>query len=105
MRVGCRVDQLDGDAHALARPLNATLEDLGHAELIGDRLHRQLRVPELLDGGAGDHPERAHLRELRQDVVVDAVDEERVVASRLRFSNGSTATDGRASFTPGDGSG
>ena len=39
----------------------------------------QVRRTKTLDRGARDHLERADLRELRQDVVVDAVDEEGVV--------------------------
>ena len=101
MRVGRCVDQLDGDTHTVSRPLNAAFEDLRDAKLIGDRLHRQLRVAELLDRSARDHPECTDLRELREDVVVDAIDEEGVVASRLRFSNGSTAIEGRPSMAGG----
>ena len=104
--VGARVDELHVDAHAVARSLHAAFEDLRDAELIGDRLHRQLRVAELLDGGARDHPERADLRELGEDVVVDAVDEVGVVLlASLRFSKGSTAMEGRASETAGDAAG
>ena len=42
-------------------------------------LHRQFRVAEALDRSARDHLHRAHLGELREDVVVDAVDEVDVV--------------------------
>src|SRR5687768_3976831 len=73
VRVSAGIDELDMDAHAVARTLHAAFEDLRHSQLIGDRLHRQLRVPKLFDGGARYHSERTDLRELRQDVVVDAV--------------------------------
>ena len=56
MRIGRCVDQLDCDAHSIARSLHAAFEDLGHSELIGDRLHRQLRVAKLLDGRASFIP-------------------------------------------------
>ena len=81
MRVGRCVDQLDGDAHAVARALHAAFEDLRHAEL----LRRSLSWAASCRGTARRTCAQitfkcADLRELRQDVVVDAIGEEGVLA-------------------------
>ena len=70
-----RVNQLAGDPHAIARPADAALEDVAHAELAADVLDvdgfalvGETRV-------ARDHEECAYSRERGDDVVDDAVGE------------------------------
>jgi hypothetical protein len=77
--VGGRVDELYVDAYAVAGSLHAAFKNAPHAELLGDLLQTQVTVAETLDGCARNDPESTHLRQLRQDVVVDAVDEEGVI--------------------------
>ena len=86
--IGAGVDQLHVDPHALAGALDAAFEDALHAELLGDVLDGEFGVAELLDRGARDHLQRADLGELRQDVVVDAVDEEDVVLDAAAIVEG-----------------
>ena len=58
---GGDVVELGGDAHALARLAQAALEEVAHAELLGDL--PEMDGPALVDEGgvAGDHEEPAQL--------------------------------------------
>ncbi len=73
--IGAGVDQLDGHPHAIARPLNAALDHGSHPELGGDLRDTQLRVPVLRHRSTRDDRQAVDLRQLRQQVVVDAADE------------------------------
>ena len=79
MCVGVGVDQLHADAHPVPGALHVAFEHLGHAELLANLLDGELCVSELLDGCAGNDPERADLRKLREDVIVDAIHEKSVI--------------------------
>jgi hypothetical protein len=80
MSVGRRVNELHVDAHAVAGSLYASFEYLRDPQVLSDRLHRQLSVAKLFNGGARNDPERTDLRKLGEDVVVDAIDEEGILA-------------------------
>ena len=75
MRAGFGVDQLRGDAHAVAALAHRTFEDIAHSEFAAHLLH--------VDGAAlvgeariaGDHEEPADAGERRDDLLDHAVGE------------------------------
>ena len=74
--VGLGVDQLHGDADALARLAHAALDDVLHAELARDLLHVDRLALVLERRVARDHEQLAEARQLGDDVLGDAVGEE-----------------------------
>ncbi len=68
-------DQLRGDAHAIARAADRTLEHVGCAELLAHLLRGYRLVPELEHLRAREDFELRDFRELRDDVFGDAVAE------------------------------
>ena len=72
----CRsIDQLGGDANAVAPPPHAAFQHIAHAELAAD-LADIGRLALVLEAGiAGDHEQLAEPRQLRDDVFDDAVGE------------------------------
>ena len=80
LRVGARIDQLGGDAHAVGQPMHRPLEHMRDAELLSDLAPVARRVARiLLHAQAADHLQVGDLREVRQDLALDAVREERVL--------------------------
>jgi hypothetical protein len=69
----CRVDQLGRDPKDLAGFLHAALEDITHAEVIGDGLH--LDRPALVSGdrGSRDHEQLRRFRERCDQILRQAV--------------------------------
>ena len=81
MRAGFGLDQLDGDAQAVAALLHAAFDHVGDAQLLADVAHIR-RAPLVGEGGvARDDEERADARQRRGDRLDDAVGE--VILSRL----------------------
>ncbi|MCX7055381.1 MAG: hypothetical protein NTU56_14475 [Proteobacteria bacterium] len=100
MSVSRGVDQLHRDPDPIAGALHAAFQDSIDAEFFADLAARELRIAELLARCARDDFHRADLGELRQDIVVNAVDEEDIrmlVAAVLerQYSDGGTCVGGR----------
>ena len=75
MRSGCGVDELPGDAHAIAGLAHAAFEHVAHAELAADLLH--VDRPALVGEGriARDDEQPLDARKAGDDVVDHAVGE------------------------------
>ena len=55
MRVGRGVDKLDRDTYPIAGALDPAFQDGGYAQFAPDFLGRKSCIPELFDGGTGNH--------------------------------------------------
>ena len=75
MGAGRGIDELGGDAHAVAGAADAALDHVAGAERAADLAHVRALAAEGERGVAGDHHEVAEARELRDDVLGDAVAE------------------------------
>ena len=80
MRVIPCIDQLRVHPHLVAGALHTAFQDMGDTESLADITQvPRGRVPELHDAGAADDLEVGELRQSRQDLVLHAVSEERVL--------------------------
>ena len=75
MRAVCRVDQLGGDAHAVAGFAHRALEDVANAKLAADLLHADRLALERETRIAGDDEEPTDARERGDDLLDHAVGE------------------------------
>src|SRR6516225_1222665 len=75
MRVGIGVDQLGVDADAVARPSDAALEDIAHAELTAGLLRVNRLALVSKSGAASDHEAAGYSREIGRQIVGDAIRE------------------------------
>src|SRR6056297_908479 len=82
VHVRARIDQLDVDSDLVADLLHAALEDGVCAELPTNLPDVHLAVSILGHRGAGYHPHRLELSQLRQEIVVHAVGKEMAVARK-----------------------
>ena len=73
MRVGLGVDQLDTDTNPVARPLDAPFQHIAHSQLAPDLLRVSGPVAIGERGIAGDHGHIREPRQIRRDVLGDAV--------------------------------
>ena len=73
MRIGLSVDQLSTDAHLVARPPDASFEDIAHAQLATDLFRADRFVPIGEGGIARDHETVPDSREVRRQILGDAV--------------------------------
>src|SRR6185369_2299106 len=76
MPVGLCVDQLYGDAHAVAGPSHAAFDDVLHPEVLGDLPHVDRLAFEFEGGVARDHEQIVKARQVGQDVLGQTVGEE-----------------------------
>ena len=91
---------MDVDPYAVPRALHAAFEHLGHAELLADSL-----VVSLVSRNCSTDVRAMTLSaltfgELREDVVVDAVDEESVLLHVAAVLERQDRDEGRASVVP-----
>jgi hypothetical protein len=56
------IDELSGDPQATSRSADASLQQISHSQLCGDRLHSTGRTAKHPRRGAGDDAECAHFR-------------------------------------------
>ena len=70
-----RVDQLAGDPHPIARPADAALEDVAHAELAADLLDVDGFALVGKGAVASDDEQRLEARQRSDNVLHDAVGE------------------------------
>ncbi len=75
MLVALRVDELHVDSHPVSGSLNTAFQYIGDPQLVGDLPDMLLRVFVPHHGGAGYRLEAGDLVEMRENVVMDAVDE------------------------------
>ena len=73
MRAGLRLDELRGDAHAVARLAHAALQHIAHAEFAPDLLHVDGAALVGEAGIARDDEEPADARQRRGDLLDHAV--------------------------------
>ena len=73
--VGGRIDQLRYDAQPRGGAPHAPLDDVGRSELRADLRDGLVTLLVAHDGGSRDGLEASNLRELRDDVLGDAIDE------------------------------
>ena len=104
MGAGRGVDQLGGDADAVAGAANAALQHVAHAKLAPDLPHVDglALVPEA--GVAGDDEQLGEPRQLRDDVLGDAVAEVfliRVATHAGEGENGDRRPFGQGIFSQG----
>src|SRR5436853_5360817 len=78
MRIVCGIDELDIDAHLIARFLDSAFEDIRDAELLRDVRNVIARTLESLCRCARDDLEVTDSREPGQDLLLNAVGEIRV---------------------------
>src|SRR3954447_5052110 len=86
-----RIDELDIDPDAFAFPANTTFEDGRHVEGFPDLPDIMSLSPIRQHRGSRDHLQGAYLRQVRQDVVLDAVGKKsvfRVAAEICEGQNG-----------------
>ena len=85
-----RLDQLRGDPEVVARAANASLEDVADIQLPGN-LWNGLLPPFNFTASLREMTRRrADLRQIRDDLLGQAVGEESLSGSGLRFSKGRT---------------
>ena len=75
MSAAFRIDELRGNAHALAGPADRAFEHGAHAELAADGANVDRASLVGKAGVAGDHDEAGDLRQVGDDVFADPVGE------------------------------
>src|SRR5215210_4236367 len=88
MMVRSGVDELRGDPDRIARSTDASLEHVRDTELTGDLPQRLRALLVVHRGGTRDHLQCWDRRELRDDLLGDAVAEVLVVATRAQVEEG-----------------